>query len=72
IVPERRAESARVLAQVTRVIRTNYSNQPTHGASVVSSVLNSPEQRALWEQEQGEMRDRIRDMRLAMVEQQAA
>ncbi|MFU1925725.1 aminotransferase class I/II-fold pyridoxal phosphate-dependent enzyme, partial [Klebsiella pneumoniae] len=67
IVTESRDESARVLSQVKRVIRTNYSNPPTHGASVVSSVLNSPELRALWEQELGEMRDRIRDMRLAMV-----
>ncbi|MHA5865796.1 aminotransferase class I/II-fold pyridoxal phosphate-dependent enzyme, partial [Pseudomonas aeruginosa] len=72
IVTESRDESARVLSQVKRVIRTNYSNPPTHGASVVSSVLNSPELRALWEQELGEMRDRIRDMRLAMVEQLAA
>ncbi|HED8778124.1 TPA: aminotransferase class I/II-fold pyridoxal phosphate-dependent enzyme, partial [Pseudomonas aeruginosa] len=64
IVTESRDESARVLSQVKRVIRTNYSNPPTHGASVVSSVLNSPELRALWEQELGEMRDRIRDMRL--------
>ncbi|MBG5300273.1 aspartate/tyrosine/aromatic aminotransferase [Pseudomonas aeruginosa] len=71
IVTESRDESARVLSQVKRVIRTNYSNPPTHGASVVSSVLNSPELRALWEQELGEMRDRIRDMRLAMVEQLA-
>ncbi len=46
IVTESRDESARVLSQVKRVIRTNYSNPPTHGASVVSSVLNSPELRA--------------------------
>ena len=71
IVTESRDESARVLSQVKRVIRTNYSNPPTHGASVVSSVLNSPELRALWEQELGEMRDRIRDMRLTMVRQLA-
>ncbi|WP_153650611.1 aminotransferase class I/II-fold pyridoxal phosphate-dependent enzyme, partial [Pseudomonas aeruginosa] len=72
IVTESRDEAARVLSQVKRVIRTNYSNPPTHGASVVSAVLNSPELRALWEEELGEMRDRIRDMRLAMVEQLAA
>ncbi|HWV08813.1 MULTISPECIES: amino acid aminotransferase [unclassified Pseudomonas] len=65
-------ETARVLSQVKRVIRTNYSNPPTHGASVVAAVLNSPELRAMWEAELGEMRDRIRGMRLAMVEQLAA
>ncbi|WP_263146176.1 amino acid aminotransferase [Pseudomonas sp. RIT-PI-AD] len=72
LVTASRDESARVLSQLKRVIRTNYSNPPTHGAGVVANVLNSPELRALWEQELGEMRERIRDMRLAMVERLAA
>lgn len=71
IVTSSKEEAARVLSQVKRVIRTNYSNPPTHGASIVSSVLNSPELRAMWETELGEMRERIRSMRLAMVEQLA-
>lgn len=61
-------EAARVLSQIKRVIRTNYSNPPTHGGGIVSDVLNSPELRALWEQELGEMRDRIRQMRAAFTE----
>ena len=65
-------ESARVLSQLKRVIRTNYSNPPTHGATVVAAVLNSPELRAMWEQELGEMRDRIRLMRTSLVEKLAA
>ena len=72
IVTESKEQAAKVLSQVKRVIRTNYSNPPTHGATVVASVLNSPELRALWEEELGEMRSRIRDMRVAMVEQLAA
>ncbi|WP_343349900.1 amino acid aminotransferase [Pseudomonas sediminis] len=72
LVTSSREESTRVLSQLKRVIRTNYSNPPTHGATVVASVLNSPELRAMWEAELGEMRDRIRSMRLAMVEQLAA
>ena len=72
IVTGSQEETARVLSQVKRVIRTNYSNPPIHGASVVATVLNSPELRAMWEAELGEMRQRIRDMRLAMVEQLAA
>lgn len=72
IVTADKDEAGRVLSQAKRVIRTNYSNPPTHGATVVASVLNSPELRALWEEELGEMRTRIRDMRLAMVEQLAA
>jgi len=61
-------EAARVLSQIKRVIRTNYSNPPTHGGGIVSDVLNSTELRALWEQELGEMRDRIRQMRTAFTE----
>ncbi|WP_322614054.1 amino acid aminotransferase [Pseudomonas sp. BIC9C] len=68
IVSESREESARVLSQVKRVIRTNYSNPPTHGASVVAAVLNSPELRAQWEAELAEMRLRIRGMRTQMVD----
>jgi aromatic-amino-acid transaminase len=69
IVTSTPEETPRVLSQVKRVIRTNYSNPPTHGASVVATVLNSPELRAMWEAELGEMRERIHSMRLAMVEQ---
>ncbi|VVM41522.1 MULTISPECIES: amino acid aminotransferase [Pseudomonas] len=68
IVSESKEESARVLSQVKRVIRTNYSNPPTHGASVVAAVLNSPELRAQWEAELAEMRLRIRGMRTQMVD----
>ena len=72
MVTQNREESARVLSQVKRVIRTNYSNPPTHGATIVASVLNSPELRAMWEAELAEMRERIREMRLSMVKQLAA
>lgn len=67
IVTQSREESARVLSQIKRVIRTNYSNPPTHGATVVSAVLNNPELRAMWEAELAEMRTRIQEMRLSMV-----
>ncbi|QGW76640.1 aminotransferase class I/II-fold pyridoxal phosphate-dependent enzyme [Pseudomonas alkylphenolica] len=72
IITESKEESARVLSQVKRVIRTNYSNPPTHGATIVATVLNSPELRAMWEAELGEMRQRIHGMRKQMVELLAA
>ncbi|WP_286785571.1 MULTISPECIES: amino acid aminotransferase [Pseudomonas] len=72
IVTGTKDEAARVLSQLKRVIRTNYSNPPTHGASVVAAVLDSPELRALWEEELGEMRERIRGMRVALVDQLGA
>ena len=68
IISESKEESARVLSQVKRVIRTNYSNPPTHGATIVATVLNSPELRAMWEAELAEMRQRIHGMRKQMVE----
>ncbi len=61
-------ENARVLSQVKRVIRTNYSNPPTHGGTVVSAVLNTPELYTLWVNELGQMRNRIRDMRSQLVQ----
>lgn len=62
-------EAARLLSQIKRIVRTNYSNPPTHGGKVVATVLASTELRAIWEQELGQMRARIRDMREQLVEQ---
>ncbi len=61
-------EAARVLSQLKIVIRTNYSNPPTHGGAVVAAVLGDPALRALWEQELGEMRVRIKAMRQQLVD----
>ena len=63
IVTGSRDEAERVLSQLKRVIRTNYSNPPTHGAALVADVLASSELRAQWEEELGGMRRRIRAMR---------
>ena len=68
IVGNDKAEADRVLSQVKRLIRSNYSNPPTHGGKIVSAVLASPELRALWEAELGTMRDRIKLMRATLVE----
>ena len=61
-------EASRVLSQLKIVIRTNYSNPPTHGAQVVAMVLGTPALRQLWEDELAGMRLRIRAMRSALVE----
>ena len=61
-------EAARVLSQLKIVIRTNYSNPPTHGGTIVAGVLNNPELRTLWEGELGEMRVRIKAMRQKLVD----
>jgi aromatic-amino-acid transaminase len=72
IVTQSKEESTRVMSQLKRVIRTNYSNPPTHGGAIVAAVLNSPELRKLWEDELAEMRDRIKAMRHGLVEKLAA
>ena len=61
-------EAARVLSHLKRVVRSNYSNPPTHGSDIVARVLTTPELRSLWEQELGAMRDRIKAMRKALVD----
>lgn len=61
-------EAARVLSQLKRVIRTNYSNPPTHGGQVVAMALATPDLRALWEEELAGMRVRIREMRQLLVQ----
>lgn len=61
-------EAARALSQVKRLVRTNYSNPPTHGGDIVARVLTTPELRALWDQEVGAMRERIKAMRQALAE----
>ncbi|NLY12674.1 MAG: aspartate/tyrosine/aromatic aminotransferase [Gammaproteobacteria bacterium] len=72
IIADSAEQASRVLSQLKQVIRTNYSNPPTHGASVVGLVLNTPELNQLWQEELGEMRERILLMRKLMVEQLAA
>lgn len=62
-------EAARVLSQAKRIVRTNYSNPPTHGGQIVATVLNSPQLRSLWERELGGMRERIKEMRKQLVDQ---
>lgn len=68
LISSSKEESGRVLSQLKRVIRTNYSNPPTHGGTVVSMVLNTPELFQLWTEELAGMRNRIRSMRIQLVE----
>jgi len=68
VVASDKDEAARVLSQLKIVIRTNYSNPPTHGGTIVATVLGTPELRALWEKELGEMRVRIKTMRQQLVD----
>jgi aromatic-amino-acid transaminase len=56
----------RVLGQLTSAVRANYSNPPTHGAKIVTHVLNTPELKQSWEKELASMCQRIARMRQAI------
>ncbi len=67
VVATDKDEAARVLSQLKRVVRANYSNPPTHGGKIIALVLTNPELREIWEMELGGMRERIREMRDSLV-----
>ena len=72
LVTQSDEEAKRVLSQLKRVVRTNYSNPPTHGSQIVATVLGNPELRKLWDAELGGMRDRIKAMRKQLAAQVSA
>lgn len=57
----------RGMSQIKRVIRTNYSNPPSHGAQIVATILADAELKALWLEELAQMSQRIHRMRQAFV-----
>jgi len=61
-------EALRVLSQVKRIVRTNYSNPPTHGGQIVATILANPQLASLWDRELGGMRERIKVMRKQFVD----
>lgn len=65
-------QSACILSQLKRVIRTNYSNPPIYGAKIVGTVLSNPPLRQMWEDELAGMRDRIHVMRHLLVDKLSA
>jgi len=58
-----KAQAQLVIGQLMSAVRRNYSSPPTHGAVIVSRVLQTPELRQLWADELTEMRQRIKLMR---------
>jgi aromatic-amino-acid transaminase len=67
VVASSAEEASRLLSQLKRIVRTNYSNPPVHGGKVVATVLSTPELRQLWEDELAQMRVRIKQMREELV-----
>ncbi|TDB58631.1 amino acid aminotransferase [Photorhabdus khanii] len=57
----------KAFSQAKAIIRANYSNPPSHGASIVATILSNEELKAAWEQELTTMRERIQRMRQLLV-----
>ena len=68
VVCASKEEAGKVLSQLKIMIRTNYSNPPTHGGAVVALVLGDDKLRAQWEDELTGMRSRIKLMRQKLVD----
>ena len=61
------AQSPRVLSQLKRLARSNYSNPPTHGATIISTIFNDKTLLQQWQSELTQMRERIQKMRHQLV-----
>jgi aspartate aminotransferase len=55
-------------SQLKRIVRTNYSNPPRHGAAIVARILADEPLNRLWNEELTEMRTRIHALRRQFVE----
>jgi len=60
-------EAQTVMGHIKLRIRTNYSNPPAHGGSIVAAILADSKLRAQWHKEVEVMRDRICSMRELFV-----
>jgi aspartate/tyrosine/aromatic aminotransferase len=62
------ASTPAVLSQMRTSIRTNYSNPPRHGESIVATILGDSELTAMWKGEVNAMRSRIASMRNSFID----
>ncbi|WP_163134496.1 amino acid aminotransferase [Agarivorans sp. Alg241-V36] len=72
LVAADKEQGATAFSQVKAGIRANYSNPPSHGAAVVTTILQDAELKAQWVAEVAEMRERIKEMRDLFVATLAA
>ncbi|MFN3193013.1 MAG: aromatic amino acid transaminase [Aureliella sp.] len=56
-----------VRSSIKKTIRSNYSNPPRHGGSIVACILDDPELTSEWKSELAQMRERIHRLRSDFV-----
>jgi aspartate aminotransferase/aromatic-amino-acid transaminase len=67
VAPTPEAASA-AFSHVEKAVRCNYSNPPRHGGAIVERILSQPDLRQDWEQELGDMRERIHHLRQQLTD----
>lgn len=68
VVSPTAAEAAVAMSHIKTTVRVNYSNPPAHGGLSASAVLDDAELYDQWVGEVAEMRERIKAMRVALVD----
>ncbi|NLX07159.1 MAG: aspartate/tyrosine/aromatic aminotransferase [Phycisphaerae bacterium] len=68
VVCKSAADAEKAISHVKIVVRQNWSNPPSHGASIVAAILSDAGLRAEWEQELKATCGRIHEMRRLFVE----
>ncbi len=66
------AAATAALSHLAATARANYSMPPDHGAAIVQTIMEDAGLRADWERELAEVRDRINNLRAALVRELAA
>ena len=56
-----------VLSHMKKTARSNYSNPPAHGSEIVKFILSHNSLRDKWEEDLGNIRERIKNMRSLLV-----
>lgn len=69
VVTESEKTQEAVMTKLQTIIRTNYSNPPRHGSSIVAHILSTPVLKQMWKQEVEMMNKRIERLRQRLVEE---
>ena len=72
MIASTKQQAVHVASQAKSRVRSNYSNPPAHGASIVNTILTTPDLKTFWLQELDEMRERIAKVRVQFVQGLAA
>tara|TARA_E500000331_G_scaffold264642_1_gene255792 strand:+ start:120 stop:1322 length:1203 start_codon:yes stop_codon:yes gene_type:complete len=67
IATDSNVDSKKVLSNLKKIVRSNYSNPPSYGQKLVTQVLTNKITRNQWDTELKMMRERIKNIRVSLV-----